>query len=144
MFDLTIPCSDARLCEIIASRPEAAAPLLHLDGEDLRPRPLSEREDPLAALLANATSPLHHSDHQLGHGRAFHPKACAMSLEGTVSKCAQCGLRARQSRVCSWWPAGRIPKARALFSARLLANYDPDGRLVYADRVGGGINTDEL
>jgi ATP-dependent DNA ligase len=60
--------------------------LLHLDGEDLRPRPLIERKDPLAALLANAPSPLHCSDHQLGHGRAFHAKACAMSLEGIVSK----------------------------------------------------------
>src|SRR6476661_3693634 len=46
--------------------------LLHLDGEDLRPRPLMDRKDPLAALLANAPSPLHYSDHQLGHGRAFH------------------------------------------------------------------------
>ena len=26
----------------------------------------------------------------------------------------------------------------------LLANYDPDGRLVYAGRVGSGINTAEL
>jgi bifunctional non-homologous end joining protein LigD len=60
--------------------------LLHLDGEDLRPRPLIERKDPLAALLANAPSPLHYSDHQLQHGRAFHQKACAISLEGIVSK----------------------------------------------------------
>src|SRR5215471_14333366 len=60
--------------------------LLHLDGEELRPRPLSDRKSPLAALLANAPSPLQYSDHQLGHGRAFHAKACAMSLEGIVSK----------------------------------------------------------
>src|SRR5215831_331285 len=60
--------------------------LLYLDGEDLRSRPLIERKDQLAALLANAPSPLHYSDHQLGHGRAFHAKACAMSLEGIVSK----------------------------------------------------------
>jgi DNA ligase D-like protein (predicted ligase) len=60
--------------------------LLHLDGEDLRPRPLIERKERLSALLANAPSGLHYSDHQIGHGRAFHDKACAMSLEGIVSK----------------------------------------------------------
>jgi ATP-dependent DNA ligase len=46
----------------------------------------AERKDRLAALLANAPSPLHYSDHQLGHGRAFFEKACAISLEGIVSK----------------------------------------------------------
>jgi DNA ligase D-like protein (predicted ligase) len=60
--------------------------LLHLDGEDFRARPLIERKERLSALLANAPSPLHYSDHQIGHGRAFHDKACAMSLEGIVSK----------------------------------------------------------
>ena len=60
--------------------------LLHLDGEIFGPRPLIDRNERLGALLANAPSPLHHSDHQIGHGRAFHQKACAMSLEGIVSK----------------------------------------------------------
>jgi len=60
--------------------------LLYLDGEDLHPRPLIERKARLAALLSNAGSPLHYCDHQIGHGRAFHEKACAMSLEGIVSK----------------------------------------------------------
>ena len=46
--------------------------LLHLDGEDFRPRPLIERKERLSALLANAPSSLHYSDHQIGHGRAFH------------------------------------------------------------------------
>src|ERR1700747_20468 len=31
--------------------------LLHLDGEDFRPRPLIDRKEPLSALLANAPSP---------------------------------------------------------------------------------------
>jgi bifunctional non-homologous end joining protein LigD len=60
--------------------------LLHFDGEDFRSRPLIERKERLSALLANAPSLLHYSDHQIGHGRAFHDKACAMSLEGIVSK----------------------------------------------------------
>ena len=60
--------------------------LLHLDGEDLCPRPLIERKERLAALLSEARSPLHYCDHQVGHGRGFHEKACAMALEGIVSK----------------------------------------------------------
>ena len=60
--------------------------LLYLDGEDLCPQPLVERKARLAAFLADARSPLHYCDHQIGHGRAFHEKACAMALEGIVSK----------------------------------------------------------
>src|ERR1700730_1226126 len=60
--------------------------LLYLDGEDVSARPLLERKARLAALLSNVSSPLHYSDHQRGRGRAFHEKACAMSLEGIVSK----------------------------------------------------------
>jgi ATP dependent DNA ligase domain len=58
----------------------------YLDGEDIGARPLIERKARLAALLFNVSSPLHYSDHQRGQGRAFHQKACAMSLEGIVSK----------------------------------------------------------
>jgi ATP-dependent DNA ligase len=90
--------------------------LLHLDGEDLRPRPLIERKDPLAAMLANAPSPLHYSDHQLGHGREFHANACAMSLEGIVSKTRRCGLRARQSRPLA---QGQMPEPRRIHGGRL-------------------------
>jgi ATP-dependent DNA ligase len=60
--------------------------LLYLDGEHVSARPLIERKARLAALLSDVSSPLHYSDHQIGHGRAFHEKACAMSLEGIVSK----------------------------------------------------------
>ena len=58
----------------------------YVDGEDLGPRSLIERKARLAALLSDALSPLHYCDHQIGHGRAFHEKACAMALEGIVSK----------------------------------------------------------
>jgi bifunctional non-homologous end joining protein LigD len=60
--------------------------LLYLDAEDLCPRPLLERKTRLAALLANLASPLQYSDHQAGQGRAFFEKACALSVEGIVSK----------------------------------------------------------
>src|SRR6516162_9528202 len=129
--------------------------LLHLDGEDFRPRPLIERKERLSALLANAPSSLHYSDHQIGHGRAFHDKACAMSLEGIVSKRADAayapGNRGlwlkvkclhRQEFVVLGWtdPEG----ARPFLGALLLGYYDPDGRLIFAGRVGSGINQAEL
>jgi ATP-dependent DNA ligase len=60
--------------------------LLHLDGEDLRERPLIERKKRLHVLLANTALCLHYSDHVVGQGPAFYDKACAMHVEGIVSK----------------------------------------------------------
>jgi DNA ligase D-like protein (predicted ligase) len=129
--------------------------LLYLDGEDLCPRPLFERKTRLTAFLANVGSPLHYSDHQVGHGRGFFETACAMSVEGIVSKRADAAyapgnrglwlkvkcLHREEFVVIGWTdPEGRRPYVGAL----LLAYYDPNGRLVYAGRVGSGINTTEL
>src|SRR5215472_7319920 len=60
--------------------------LLYVDGEDLMARPLIDRKTRLAGLLSNVPSSLHYCDHQIGRGREFHKQACAMSLEGIVSK----------------------------------------------------------
>jgi ATP-dependent DNA ligase len=60
--------------------------LLYLEGEDLRERPLIGRKNRLSTLLANAGPCLHRSDHVIGQGPAFHDKACAMHVEGIVSK----------------------------------------------------------
>jgi ATP-dependent DNA ligase len=60
--------------------------LLHLDGEDLTARPLIERKERLAGLLLTTESPLQYSDHQTGQGPAFYEKACALGVEGIVSK----------------------------------------------------------
>jgi DNA ligase D-like protein (predicted ligase) len=129
--------------------------LLYLDGEDVSARPLIERKARLADLLAHASSPLHYSDHQIGHGRAFHEKACSMSLEGIVSKRADAAyapgnrglwrkakcLYREEFGVVGWTdPEGRRPYLGAL----LLAYYDPNGRLVYAGRAGTGIKQAEL
>jgi len=80
--------------------------LLHLDGEDLCPRPLIERKGRLGTLLADAAPSLHYSDHIIGHGSEFYEKACAMSVEGIVSNApmrptrpaiAACGARSNAS-----------------------------------------------
>jgi DNA ligase D-like protein (predicted ligase) len=60
--------------------------LLHLDGETIGAMPLKERKERLHALLSRASAPLQFSDHQIGRGRAFYGHACALKLEGIVSK----------------------------------------------------------
>ena len=60
--------------------------LLYLDGEAIGPMPLTERKERLRALLSGAGSPLHFSDRQIGRGRAFYDHACALKVEGIVSK----------------------------------------------------------
>jgi DNA ligase D-like protein (predicted ligase) len=129
--------------------------LLHLDGEALSPRPLTERKERLRALLSGAGSPLQFSDHQTGRGRAFYDHVCALKLEGIVSKRAdppyapgnrglwlkvKC-LNREEFVVVGWTdPEG----ARPWLGALLLAYYDPDGRLIYAGRAGTGIGHAEL
>ena len=108
--------------------------LLHLDGEDLTERPLIDRKERLAGLLASTGSPLHYSDHQIGLGPAFYEHACAAKVEGIVSKRADApyvpGNRGlwlkvkclnREEFVVIGWtdPEGRRPLSRRL-AARLL------------------------
>ena len=129
--------------------------LLHLDGEAIGARPLDERKERLRALLSEALSPLQYSDYQPGRGRDFYEHACGLKLEGIISKRADApyapGNRGlwlkvkclnREEFVVIGWtdPEGARPRLGAL----LLAYYDPDGRLVYAGRVGTGIDNAEL
>jgi bifunctional non-homologous end joining protein LigD len=60
--------------------------LLHLDGEDLRPRPLIERRTRLVEVLIGAGPSLHLSEHDTGTGPAMLKAACEMGLEGIVAK----------------------------------------------------------
>jgi len=129
--------------------------LLYLDGEDLRPRPVIERKERLRTLLADATPCLHYSDHVVGQGPEFYDKACAMFVEGIVSKRTDAPytpgnrglwrkvkcLNRAEFVVVGWSePEGRRPYLGAL----LLGYYDPEGKLIYAGRVGSGIDYAEL
>ena len=60
--------------------------LLHLEGEDLRPRPLVERRAMLAELLGASPPALQLSEHLLGDGAGMLRAACDMGLEGIVAK----------------------------------------------------------
>ncbi len=129
--------------------------LLHLDGEDLAGRPLTDRKAQLAGLLERAGSSLHYSDHQTGLGPDFYEKACALAVEGIVSKRADAAyapgnrglwvkvkcLNREEFVVIGWTePEG----SRRFLGALLLGYYDRAGKLTYAGRVGTGINTAEL
>jgi DNA ligase D-like protein (predicted ligase) len=129
--------------------------LFYLDGEVISAAPLHERKQRLRYLLSNVGAPLQYSDHQIGRGLEFYTKACESSLEGIISKRADApyapGDRGmwvkvkcqnREEFVVVGWtdPEGSRPWLGAL----LLAYYDTDGRLVYAGRVGTGIDHAEL
>jgi bifunctional non-homologous end joining protein LigD len=128
--------------------------LLNLDGEDLRPKPLTERKSRLEKLLKRVGDPLHYSDHIAGRGERVIEKACAMHLEGIVSKKADAPYRS--GRGLSWIKskcigndefviAGyrRSDKRGRPFSSLLLGEYDGD-RLLYRGRVGTGFDESTL
>ena len=88
--------------------------------------------------------------HQTGLGLAFYEKACALAVEGIVSKRADAaympgnrGLWLKVKRlnreefvVVGWSdPEG----SRPFIGSLLLGYYDPDGRLIFAGWVGSGL-----
>jgi bifunctional non-homologous end joining protein LigD len=60
--------------------------LLYLDGWDIRPAPYVERKAALKALLADAPAALSYVDYLEGDGETIYEHACAMGIEGMVSK----------------------------------------------------------
>jgi bifunctional non-homologous end joining protein LigD len=60
--------------------------LLELDGVDYRPLPLSRRKDRLARLLARVPIGIALNEHTDAKGELVFRQACAMGLEGIVSK----------------------------------------------------------
>jgi DNA ligase D-like protein (predicted ligase) len=73
--------------------------LLHLDGRDLRGRPLAERRTLLRNVLgaSGSKSPLQFSDHYEGDAKAFFDAVAKTGLEGIVSKRATSRYRSGQS-----------------------------------------------
>jgi DNA ligase D-like protein (predicted ligase) len=128
--------------------------LLFLDGENLMALPLVDRKARLETLLNGAPSSLRSSDHQIGHGPDFHRLACERGLEGIVSKRVsgryepdrrswlkvKC-LNREEFVVVGWSePEG----SRHRIGSLLLGYYAPDGKLIYAGRVGRGMSVAEL
>jgi bifunctional non-homologous end joining protein LigD len=74
--------------------------LLCRDGEDLRPLPLLDRKAALAEIVAATRGPIAYSSHLEGHGAEMFQRACAMRLEGVVSKLKDAPYRS--GRVETW------------------------------------------
>jgi bifunctional non-homologous end joining protein LigD len=74
--------------------------LLYRDGEDLRLLPLLDRKAALATLLAGTRPPIAYSAHLEGEGGEMFRRACAMRLEGVISKRRDAPYRS--GRVESW------------------------------------------
>ena len=72
--------------------------LLALDDADLRSAPLEERRDRLAGLLAGAHPGLRLSEALEGDGALILKHACALGLEGIVSKRRDAPYRSGRSR----------------------------------------------
>lgn len=75
--------------------------MMSLDGEDLRERPLQERRKRLKALLSRRGRPaLMYSTEIHGEGGEVFAHACALGLEGIVSK--RLGSRYRSGKCDDW------------------------------------------
>jgi len=128
--------------------------VLYADDEDVRPRPLRERKDVLRSVLA-FTDPLRFTEHRDTEGEAFYAEACQAGWEGLIAKLADSPYRAgrqkdwlkfkcetNQEFVIGGWTDPQ--RSRVAFGALLLGYYDPDGKLVYAGKVGTGFDTRTL
>jgi bifunctional non-homologous end joining protein LigD len=129
--------------------------LLHLDGHDLRRRPLARRKEALRELLAGADDRTRYSEHVGGRGAEFFRAACARGAEGAMCKLADAPYRSGRSR--DWLkvkcksrqefviggytaPSG----ARAHLGALLIGEHGPGGELRYAGKVGTGFTAQSL
>jgi bifunctional non-homologous end joining protein LigD len=124
--------------------------LLHLDGKDLRKKALTHRKQLLRLLFDRSRGPLRYSDHIQGSGDRVVAKACAMGMEGIVSKRADAPYRS--GRGTSWIKSKctgndefvvigyrRSDKKGRPFASLVLGEY-ADNQLTYRGRVGTGFD----
>ncbi|WP_428311993.1 DNA ligase D [Hydrocarboniphaga sp.] len=128
--------------------------LLFENGEDLRPLPLSQRKQRLAALMKRNRSPvLRYSEDLDGEARTILAQACKLGLEGIIGKKADAPYREGRSRdwiklKCNQRQEFVIvgyseSDARAGFRSLLLGLRD-NGELRFAGRVGTGFNDQSI
>ncbi|MDQ0347487.1 DNA ligase D [Ancylobacter vacuolatus] len=124
--------------------------LLHLDGRDLRPLPLTERKQALEQLLREAQDGLRYSEHLNEDGGDMLRHACRLSLEGLVSKRGDAPYRSGRGKdwvkskcafrqefvIGGFTPSTSQKKA---IGSLVLGVYD-EGKLVAVGRVGTGFS----
>jgi bifunctional non-homologous end joining protein LigD len=89
--------------------------LLELDGVDYRPLPLGKRKERLAHLVDRRLSGIVMNDHTDALGELVFKQACAMGLEGIVSKRLTAPYRSGPSRD---WLKVKNPDSPAMIRAR--------------------------
>ena len=122
--------------------------LLRLEGENLERLPLADRKQRLTQLLRKAPHPFRISEHVEGAGKGFLDRACALGLEGIISK--RPGRPYYRGRNSDWVKAKCIQRqelviggytdpsgTRAGLGAVLVGHFD-NGQLVFAGKVGTG------
>jgi len=127
--------------------------LLHLDGEDTRPLPLTERKK----LLRNAfeyVDPLRYTTHRVRDGEAAYTAACERGDEGIIAKLADAPyagtrtkswLKLKCSRDQEFVVVGYTsPKGSRVGLGALLLGYHDGEDLLYAGKVGTGFDTATL
>ncbi|HVI04310.1 MAG TPA: DNA ligase D [Enhygromyxa sp.] len=145
--------AEARTTEVIYSVFDL--PFVH--GRDLRRTPLLERKQALQQLLAHVESGgrVRYCDHVLGQGPQVFEQACALKVEGIVSKRVDAIYESRRTRT---WLKTKCPRTmtvvvggyspprgtRRHFGALLVGSYDDDGQLRYRGKVGSGYSEDTL
>jgi bifunctional non-homologous end joining protein LigD len=109
--------------------------LLWLAGEDLRRLPLIERREKLRSLLpSDQRCPIPFSEHWDGSGAALFTKACAMGLEGIVSKRALSAYRSGPSKF--WLKTRNVVESKLIL---LGTDYDNEGKpIAYLGKVTDG------
>jgi bifunctional non-homologous end joining protein LigD len=133
--------------------------LLGLDGEDLRPLPLTERKARLAGLLRQVRrrggAAVRYSEHTKGRVKEALARVCRHGLEGLIAKRSDAPYQSGRGRL--WLkvkcqnrqefvvigftdPRGK----RRGIGALLLGVRDEDGKLRYTGRVGTGMNESML
>ncbi len=124
--------------------------LLHLDGEDLRSLPLTERKERLRGLIDSlpTAAPVHFSEHVQGHGQRVFDEMCRSGREGIIAKKADAPYSNRRTR--TWLKIKcknrqefviggykRSDKRGRPFSSLLLGAFE-GGELIYRGKVGTG------
>ncbi|HWC29033.1 MAG TPA: non-homologous end-joining DNA ligase, partial [Dehalococcoidia bacterium] len=128
--------------------------LLNDHGVDIRTLPLAERKARLASLIGQGTDYIRYSDHIIGDGADVLASACAMKLEGVVSKRADAKYTSGRSPM---WIKSKCTgedefviggyrlsdkKGRA-FRSLLLGEFGKgkgEDKLIYRGRVGTGFD----
>ena len=89
----------------------AAFDLIELHGEDLRDRPLEQRKQRLAKMLARGGVAITYNEHLNQDGSKVFEHACRLGLEGIVSKRLDAPYRSGPSKT---WLKSKNPLSEAV------------------------------